>query len=136
MLDWMVEVVSSYKFSHKTYFDSAALMDRYFQAEQESLSPSKLHIIGVQSMLIASKMEEVYPLKIKTVYEKIAHKKLPLAELVQTEERIMRMLDYKLNSWTFFDLAMLKISMFGKYCEEEKPVLRPIDSNAESKPFE
>jgi len=29
-------------------------------------------------MMIASKMEEVYPLKVKTVYEKIAHKKLPM----------------------------------------------------------
>lgn len=33
-------------------------------------------------MLIASKMNEVYPLKIKTVYEKIAHKKLSILELV------------------------------------------------------
>jgi hypothetical protein len=33
-------------------------------------------------MLVASKMEEVYPLKIKTVYEKIAHRKLPLEDLV------------------------------------------------------
>ena len=27
-------------------------------------------------MLIATKMEEVYPLKIKTVYDKIVHKKI------------------------------------------------------------
>jgi len=33
-------------------------------------------------MLIASKMNEVYPLKIKTIYEKIAHKKLSILELV------------------------------------------------------
>jgi hypothetical protein len=26
------------------------------------------------------------------------------------EERITKCLDYKVNSWTFFDLAMLKIS--------------------------
>jgi len=36
-------------------------------------------------MLIASKMEEVYPLKMKTVYEKIGHKKLPMKDLVETE---------------------------------------------------
>lgn len=30
MLDWMVEVTSSYKFTHKTYFDGLTLMDRYF----------------------------------------------------------------------------------------------------------
>ncbi len=78
MLDWMVEVTSSYKFTNKSYFDGVQLMDRYFENEPESLLPVKLHIIGVQCMLIASKMEEVYPLKIRIVYEKIAHKKLPL----------------------------------------------------------
>jgi hypothetical protein len=32
MLDWMIEVTSSYKFSTKTYFTGVQLMDRYFQA--------------------------------------------------------------------------------------------------------
>ena len=30
MLDWMVEVTASYKFTHKSYFDGVLLMDRYF----------------------------------------------------------------------------------------------------------
>jgi hypothetical protein len=34
MLDWMVEVTSSYKFTNKTYFDGASLMDRYFEASK------------------------------------------------------------------------------------------------------
>lgn len=79
----MVEVISSYKFGHKTYFDGIQLMDRYFEVETESLAASRLHIIGVQTMLIASKMEEVFPLKIKTVYEKIAHRKIPIKDLVE-----------------------------------------------------
>jgi len=33
-------------------------------------------------MLIATKMDEVYPLKIKTVYDKIVHKKIDKKELV------------------------------------------------------
>ena len=32
MLDWMVEVTSSYKFTPKTYFTGVQLMDRYFKA--------------------------------------------------------------------------------------------------------
>lgn len=81
-------------------------------------------------MLVASKMEEVFPLKIKTVYEKIAHRKLGLEELVQTEERIMRILEYKLNSWTFFDVAMLRLAIFAGL-HEERTVLRPLGENAE-----
>jgi cyclin B len=82
MLDWMIEVTSSYKFSAKTYFSSVYLMDKYFQAEDIRLPITKLHIIGVISMLIATKMDEVYPLKIKTVYEKIVHKKIEKKDLV------------------------------------------------------
>lgn len=33
-------------------------------------------------MFVATKMEEVYPLKMKTIYDKIAHKKIPISELV------------------------------------------------------
>jgi hypothetical protein len=84
MLDWMVEVTGSYKFTNKAYFDGVQLMDRYFEAERERLTAGRLHMIGVVSMLLASKMEEVYPLKMKTVYEKIGHCKLPMGELVQT----------------------------------------------------
>lgn len=30
MLDWMIEVTSSYKFNNKTYFAGINIMDRYF----------------------------------------------------------------------------------------------------------
>ena len=56
MIDWMIEVTSSYKFSNKTYFDGISLMDRYFNNEVEVLSPNKLHITGIICMVIASKM--------------------------------------------------------------------------------
>lgn len=56
MLDWMVEVMGSYNFQHKTYFAGVDIMDRFFAAANENLLPSQLHIIGVQSMFIATKM--------------------------------------------------------------------------------
>lgn len=76
MLDWMVEVTTSYNFDPKTYFAAVQIMDRYFEKETQCVDPSKLHIIGVVSIMIATKMEEVYPLKLKTVYEKITHRKI------------------------------------------------------------
>ena len=69
-------------------------MDRFFSQVKETLLPTQLHIIGVQSMLLATKMEEVYPLKIKTVFEKIAHKKIPMAELVEMERKIVETLNF------------------------------------------
>lgn len=34
MLDWMVEVTESYKFSSKTFFAGVELMDAYFAKER------------------------------------------------------------------------------------------------------
>jgi hypothetical protein len=123
MLDWMVEVTSSYRFANKTYFDGVQIMDRYFEAEPEALPPARLHLIGVQCMLIASKMNEVFPLKTRTVFEKIGHRKLPLEDLLAMEERIMKRLDYHLNSWTFFDLAMLKLAEYHAYEEARRDAM-------------
>jgi hypothetical protein len=35
-------------------------------------------LIGVAAIFISTKMEEIYPLKLKTIYDKIAHKKLSI----------------------------------------------------------
>lgn len=56
MLDWMVEVMKSYKFSNKTYFAGVELMDRYFSLKNEPIPVTQLHILGVTSMYIATKM--------------------------------------------------------------------------------
>lgn len=105
----MIEVTSSYKFSPKTYFAAVHLMDRYFKAEEQRLPITKLHIIGVVAMLIATKMDEVYPLKIKTVYDKIVHKKIEKKDLVEMEARMAEKLGFTLNIWSFYDLAVLKL---------------------------
>jgi hypothetical protein len=86
--------MSSYKFTHKTYFLGAELMDKYFQEETKVLIPTNLHIIGVLAMLTATKMEEMYPLKIKTVYEKIVHKKISVSDLLNMEATFSEALSF------------------------------------------
>lgn len=86
-------------------------MDRFFESTDEILMPAQLHIIGVDSMFIATKMEEVFPLKTKTVYEKIAHKKIPVSELIEMERKICEALNFSLTTATFFDLACSKLAM-------------------------
>jgi hypothetical protein len=45
----------------------------------------------------------------------------------------MKVLDYKLNTWSFFDLIMLKVSIFANQAEEERRFLKDVDLN-QSKP--
>lgn len=70
---------------------------------------SDLHVVGVTSMFVASKFEDIYPLKMKTVYEKIAHKKLEIEKIKSLELEIMKSINYKIHAPTVLDF--LKVYM-------------------------
>jgi len=89
MIDWMVEVLSSYKCSDQSFFLACNFMDLYFQKCPLSLEVSDLHLVGVTSMFMASKYEEIYPLRLSVVHEKIAHKKLSLEAIKKKESEIL-----------------------------------------------
>ena len=77
MVDWMIEVMTNFRCDDQTFFIALSLMDRFFDQKQRTLEVSELHVTGVAAMFIASKYENIYPLKMKDVFEKIAHKRLP-----------------------------------------------------------
>ena len=51
-------------------------MDRYFALSKKALKPTDLHLLGIAAMFLAAKYEEIYPFKMRHVYEKIGHRKL------------------------------------------------------------
>jgi len=76
MVDWIIEVISSYKYSEAAFFTSVRIMDSFFQRCKVAHKSSDLRLVGVASIFIACKYEEIYPLKVKLMHEKIAHRKL------------------------------------------------------------
>lgn len=50
-------------------------MDSYLKKSQERLEVKDLHLIGVTAMFSAAKYEEIHPLKLSVIYDKIARKK-------------------------------------------------------------
>lgn len=104
MVDWMIEVLTNYKCDDNTFFIAINTMDRFFKAYfQNSLQPAELHLIGVTSMFMASKYEDIYPLRLKIVHEKIAHKKLSCAEIKGKESEISNNLGFILSKPTQWD---------------------------------
>lgn len=109
MVDWMIEVLTNFRCDDQTFFIAVSLMDRYFKNAVLRKEVSDLHIVGVTSMFIASKFEDIYPLKMKTVYEKIAHKKLDISRIKELELDILSSISYKIHSPTVLDF--LKVYM-------------------------
>lgn len=110
MVDWMIEVLSNYHCDESTYFESVNLMDRYFKEcdnKKQVLQPAELHLIGVTSMFIASKYQDIYPLRLKIVHDKIAHRKLTCQEIKDKEDEITRYLNYSIGLPTMWDFITI-----------------------------
>lgn len=54
-------------------------------------------------MFIASKYEDIYPLKMKMVFEKIAHRKLSIEDIKSLELDILKSINYKIPAPTVLD---------------------------------
>ena len=85
MVDWMIEVLSSFSCSQNTFFVSIDIMDSFLSKTKKSYDVKDIHLIGVTSMLLASKMEEIIPFKVSTVVEKMTHGKMTKKSVVEME---------------------------------------------------
>jgi len=120
MIDWMIEVLTNFKCDDQTFFLAVSLLDRYFKNKTDTREISDLHIIGVTTMFIASKYEDIYPLKMKMVFEKIAHRKLAIEDIKGLELDILKAINYKIPAPTVLDFLryylqeVLSIGHVGK----------------------
>ena len=58
-------------------------------------------------MFIASKYEDIYPLKMKMVFEKIAHKKLSIEKIKNPEMDILKVISYRIPAPTSHDFLKM-----------------------------
>ena len=59
LVDWLIEVHLKFKLVPETLYLTVNLIDRYL--ERAEVSRAKLQLVGVASLLVASKYEEIYP---------------------------------------------------------------------------
>ena len=107
MMDWMVEVCTSFKCSIRTYFLATQMFDKFIMAQNKvlgkTLNNKDVHTIGVASMYLASKYEDIYPLHSKIVSEKIAHKAISSKEILKKEEDFLKLFKFDVDFVTHYD---------------------------------
>jgi len=93
MVDWMVEVTTSFKCTVRTYFLAVALFDEYLRAQQgvKVMENSDVHGVGVAAMYLASKYEDIYPLHSRLVSEKISHNAFSQKAILKREEEFLKL---------------------------------------------
>lgn len=103
MIDWIIEVLELFDQSLSTVFRALFILELYLKTCNKSLKVSDLHLIGVVSMLIASKIEEVKVIKINTIVVDICKNKFDKEQIKEKEKEIVLKLMNQLNLPTMYD---------------------------------
>uniref|UniRef100_A0A0R0K3P9 B-like cyclin n=1 Tax=Glycine max TaxID=3847 RepID=A0A0R0K3P9_SOYBN len=97
LVDWLVEVAEEYKLLPDTLHLSVSYIDRFLSVSP--VSKSRLQLLGVSSMLIAAKYEEVDPPRVDAfcnITDNTYHK----AEVVKMEADILKTLKFEMGNPT------------------------------------
>ncbi|KAI3774681.1 hypothetical protein L1987_49241 [Smallanthus sonchifolius] len=90
LVDWLVEVAEEYKLVSDTLFLAVSYIDRFLSSH--NLNRNKLQLLGVSSMLVASKFEEVSPPHVED-YCYITDNTYTKDEVVQMEKDLLDFLE-------------------------------------------
>lgn len=94
LVDWLVEVHYKFKLQPQTLWLCINILDRYLEVAQTSRA--KLQLVGVTSLLIACKFEEIYPPEVRDcVY--ITDYAYEREEVLKMETTILTQLNYEIS---------------------------------------
>jgi cyclin-A len=97
LVDWLVEVGQEYRLASDTLFLSVAYIDRYLSLVD--VKRNKLQLVGVTSMLVASKYEEIYAPQVDE-FCYITDNTYPREQVISQEKEVLAALDFDLTQPT------------------------------------
>ncbi|TNV77104.1 hypothetical protein FGO68_gene3756 [Halteria grandinella] len=103
MVNWMTDVLFTFKQSDHTFFLSVQILDRYLSKNPEC----DIHLLGVTAMFLASKFHDKNPFKLDVMCEKVAHFAFTTLQIKQMESQVLKELKFKLTGtpspWEFIE---------------------------------
>jgi hypothetical protein len=112
MVSWMMEIFASYASEPLSFFLAVEIMDNYLQKAQQKFNENDIHLIGMVSMYMASKMEDIIPLHMVHIKTKIGHDKFTQNEIIMMERDILKVLNWDIILITIYDVVKTFLSDF------------------------
>ncbi|MBA0597179.1 hypothetical protein Gorai_006994 [Gossypium raimondii] len=129
LVDWLVEVAEEYKLVSDTLYMTVSYIDRFLSLNP--LNRQRLQLLGVSSMLIASKYEEITPPNVED-FCNITDDTYTKDEVVKMEADILKSLKFELGNPTvktflrrftrvaqeYYKASSLQLEFLGCYLAE------------------
>lgn len=104
LVDWLIEIHSQFNLKRKTLFQTIYIIDLYLS--YKAIEKNQFQLLGVASLFIASKMNEIYWPEIEK-YVGISDNAFTIQELIKMELDIMKVIKFDILAPTaeeFFDI--------------------------------
>jgi len=127
LVEWIIDVHRKFRLMPETLYVTVFLIDQFLSLQQ--IKKSQLHILGVTSLLIATKYEEIYPPELKDLLQVIENK-FSRAEVLKMELDMLSVLQFQVQvptSYRFLErfrkLSLVtanddKMFFFAQYLQE------------------
>ena len=112
MVDWMIEVISKFELSIKTFFLAVRIMDKFLEIVSRSFDNNDLLLLGVTCMYIASKFEDVETYNMQIFIRQIGHNKFTSDNLKNLEREILITLNFNIDMPLSVDFLTLICEAF------------------------
>ena len=120
MINWMIEVLTIYKCSEETFFLSVNILDLYIFKSKTILFNEEIHLIGLISMFIASKFEDIYFIPLYDIEYNIGYNNFTKEQLKNMELKILKVINFE-NIFNTSVYDFLKIYLFDFFtCNQNK----------------
>ncbi|PIN15384.1 G2/Mitotic-specific cyclin A [Handroanthus impetiginosus] len=97
LIDWLIEVAEEYKLLPETLFLTVSYIDRYLSTN--AINRQRLQLLGVSSMFIASKYEEISPPDVED-FCYITDNTYTKQEIVKMEADVLKSLRFEMGNFT------------------------------------
>ncbi|XP_039736678.1 G1/S-specific cyclin-E1 isoform X1 [Pteropus medius] len=121
LLDWLMEVCEVYKLHRETFYLAQDFFDRYM-ATQQDVVKTLLQLIGISSLFIAAKLEEIYPPKLHQ-FAYVTDGACSGDDILTMELIIMKALKWHLSPLTI--VSWLSVYLQVAYLNDVYEVLLP-----------
>jgi hypothetical protein len=108
LVDWLVEIHYKHLFDDSSLWLAITILDRYLQTEDVPLS--KLQLVGIASLHIATKFEEINPPKVADCVEYTDNSYTAQAVL-EMEANILNKISYQISGPTGFHFISYYLSL-------------------------
>lgn len=94
LIDWLVQVHARFQLLQETLYLTVAILDRFLQVQP--VSRRKLQLVGVTSMLVACKYEEMYAPEVGD-FAYITDNAFTKSQILEMEQLLLRSLNFQLG---------------------------------------